>query len=337
MCTNSVPPRRGPAWVVDMTPANGLDAVIALLDEQGTALLVNDHRNVYQGRAIPFIDVVTPHDMAACYVAVSSTPGYYSYGDYRLESFMEHPVAIPAPRPDTVLLVFSGGSNVRIGSRSAVNVPPFDAGTISSVFSGDTDELVELVIENMRRDYEGLDVSILSTSEGAAYEQDMTRLYFGTYDPALLGVADGIDEFNATDAQNAIIFTDTFAAFMQLDPTIDEMAQALANVASHELGHLLGLVHTKDAHGVMDVTASLNQLLIDQTFRRSPLYADVFPIGAQDGLQLLLDSVGGNESIILEKQLQAQVLERGREPATAGPSARKMLYFSTCGLDHAHD
>ena len=52
---------------------------------------------------------------------------------------------------------------------------------------------------------------------------------------------------------------DTFEAFDPLRPSVAAMSQAIANVACHEIGHLLGLVHTQSPNDIMDVTASLRQ------------------------------------------------------------------------------
>ena len=325
----------GTRVVVDMTSADTLDGVIALFDETDASLLVNDHRNVYLGRSEPFVDVVIRRDSEACYVAISATPGYSATGDYALVASKEYPVSLPDPRPDVVLLVFDGGSNVRIGSRTPIDVPVFDASNVSSVYAGQTNAMVRQIVAGVREDYEGLDVTILSTSEGAEYDNGMTRMFFGTFDAALLGVAENVDEFNETSAQEAIVFTDTFAAFMQLNPTVEQMGQAIANVASHEIGHLLGLVHTDDPTAIMDITASLSQLLTDQEFRSAPLYSAVFPIGNQDALQSLLDTVGGDAVLMLQRRLKSDYTTLKHSLKTNEPKARELFYFSTCDL-HEH-
>ncbi len=199
-------------------------------------------------------------------------------------------------------------------------------------FRGQTDAMVRQIVSKVRADYAGIDIAILSTSEGARFESSMSRLFFGTFDAALLGVAEGVDEFNGTRSQEAIVFTDTFEVFMRIQPTVTEMGQAIANVASHEIGHLMGLVHTEDVRGLMDVTASLNQLLKDQAFRRSALYTEVFPIGAQDALQLLLDSLGGDLLLTVSNYVDGS-LAKDYEAVPDGPSARSQFYLSSCGLE----
>lgn len=321
----------GDRVIVTMTSADSLYGAIAAFDASGAALLVNDHRNVYLGRTEPFIDVVVRRSSPACYIAVTSTPGFSSIGDYVLFAHRIPGSPVPPLAGDLVLLVFDGGQDVRIGGRAAIDVPVFDAATVDSSFVGQTGWLVNEIVERVRRDYAWYDVAIYSTSEGTAFQPGMTRIYFGTYDEALLGVAEGVDEFNSTDTQQAIVFTDTFSAFMRLDPTLEEMAQAIANVASHEIGHLLGMVHTADPTGIMDVTASLTELLQDQGFTRSPLFTAVFPIGDQDAVDYLLDVVGGDRRIVWNKVRPTPPLLR-RRATDAKKGARGTLRLSTCCL-----
>lgn len=327
----------GDRVIVDMTNDGSLDPVLALFDDMGSALLINDHRNVYLGTKQPFVDVVIRRRMNSCYVAVAATPGYGDSGDYGLVASIEPRSAIPLLRSERVLLVFNGGNNVTISTRPAVNVPAFNAANIDSSFAGYTDELVDEVVAGIRSDYRGFAIDILSTSEGTAYDGAMTRIYFGTYDAALLGVAQGVDEFNATPNQSAIVFTDTFQAFMRLDPTVEEMGQAIANVATHEIGHLLGLVHTSDPAGIMDVTASLSQLMLDQDFRKSPLYLVVFPIGHQDGVQSLLASIGGDSFMQVLKLVDFGHSKTVRDLDPDGTPARAEMAFSGCSIGlHGH-
>ncbi|MBU0716724.1 MAG: hypothetical protein KJ749_00615 [Planctomycetes bacterium] len=230
---NLGPVQAGDRIVVEVSTEPGLNGAVALFDDAGAVLLVNDHRNVYLGRSDPFIDVVINRPSSACYVAMAATPGYRADDDYTLLAYKDPSQELPEPRPDVILLVFDGGNNVRIGSRPSVDVPVFDAANIDPVYAGRTSTMIEHVVAGVREDFIGLDVTILSTSEGAVYDGDMSRVFFGTYDEALLGVAENVDEFNSKQRQEAIIFTDTFAAFMTLNPSVAEMGQAIANVAAH--------------------------------------------------------------------------------------------------------
>ncbi len=318
---------------VQMEVDETLDGAIALFDDASSSVLINDHRNVYLGSREPFIDVVMRYGSDNCYVAVSATPGYRDIGAYTLLATKQPDTRIPSTRSNTVLLVFDGAQSVRIGSRPVIDVPPFDAADIADTYDGLTDGIVADAIDHIRNDFDGFDVTILSTTEGATFEPGMSRLFFGTYDDALLGVAEGVDEFNRDQQQEAIVFTDTFRAFARLGPVADELAQVMANVSSHEIGHLLGLVHTEDPLGIMDVTASLSELLLDQTFTKSPIYDLVFPLGLQDAVLYLLEAVGGDVDGALAKETES-LRARSLLPAPAkGEPARSTHLLSLCGLD----
>jgi len=209
-------------------------------------------------------------------------------------------------QPQVVLLDFDGAENVQIGRRPAVDVPAFDAGKIDERFAGQSEAMIEAVVEKVREDFAGLDVSIYRSNDASVPPGEYTVVYFGTYDEQLLGLAEEIDPFNSECEQGAIIFTDVFSLFNVFMPEMDTLAQVLANVTSHEVGHLLGLRHTADVHGLMDITASAGEMLHDQWFRDSALHYSVLPMGCQDGPQLLSWAVGGE----LEEMTDAKRLQR---------------------------
>lgn len=325
----------GDRVIVSMTTAPSLRGAIAVFDETGSTLLVNDHLNVYLGIQAPFIDVVFRRPAGQCYVAVTATPGFNTLGEYVLGATIEPNRPIPGPSADTFILDFAGAQNVRIGGRSPINIPAFDAADIDARYAGMTDVMIEEIVRLTREDFVGLNLTILSTSEGDRPGGSTSRLHFGAVDSALLGVAEGVDEYNAQTGQRGIVYTESFAAFLRLNPTPSEMAQAIANVASHEIGHLLGLVHTEDSSDIMDVTASLNQLLRDQTFGRSPIYRIVFPIGFQDSLQLMLDSVGGDPAAFQANQKQRELARARAKMDPIEAPARDFARLGSCGL-HEH-
>jgi len=90
---------RGTRIVVDLTTDGTLDGALAIFDENGASLLVNDHRNAYLGQKAPFIDIVTRRDTASCYLAVAATPRFRANGAYALEARKIEPSPIPASRP----------------------------------------------------------------------------------------------------------------------------------------------------------------------------------------------------------------------------------------------
>ncbi len=317
---------------VEMSHDDSLQPALGLFDEHGSSLLVNDHRNAYQGSKDSFLDVSLRRATDHCYVVVSATPGYDGFGDYTLIASSTHEGTPDAPRPDVILLEFDGGENVRIASRTPINVPVFDAANISTKYNGETDEMVKKIVRKVRDDFEGLNVTILSTSEGAVFEEGMTQVFYGTYDAELLGVSDSVDEFNSEFAQQAVIFTDTFSVFMSLDPSVEEMAQTIANVTSHEIGHLLGLVHTRDVTSIMDISAGLRELMQDQHFAHARLHQQVFPVGSQNAMYMLFDITGGNLSLLLAKSAEFTASRVLRFNESSGPPARESMVFSGCDL-----
>lgn len=270
--------------------SDGNDIQLGFFDEQGRIIAYVDPASPTAGPSS--VDVHLHASVATLYAMVatrSTSPVSRAYSvDVQLSGG-----ATPASRPQAVVLVFGGASQVQIGTRAPVDVPPFDIARINGEFAGRTDEAIDLLIDLVLEDYEGLGVTFYLETDPDVPASNFSAIYFGTSDSRLLGLAENIDPFNSDAEQSAIIYTDVFSLFNQLHPTFDETVQVLANVTSHETGHLLGLRHTADAEGLMDVTATARRMLADQWFKSSPLHASVLPAGVQDAPTMLGWSVGG--------------------------------------------
>jgi hypothetical protein len=320
----------GDVLVVDVTARSTLDAVAALFDADQNLIYANDDRAYYAGLLDPRIRVTVRRASERCYLAVASSAGSGTQGDYSVSVVRGAPEDLPAPQTQIIFMNFDGEAAVTIGSRPTVGIPPFEGSRIAVTYGGQTDWMIERIMSHVREDYTGLNVEFVSSREGPRPTAPHTTIHFGAYDPDLLGVATNVDEYNEQIVQEAVVFVDTFQAFLVLSPTADEMAQALANVASHEAGHLLGLQHSHDPLSIMDVSATLRQMLGPQAFRRAPLDKYVFPIGYQDAPLLLVEAVGGDLDALRAVAKQEIRMRAAWYDEETGPPARDGLQFATC-------
>ena len=109
--------------------------------------------------------------------------------------------------------------------------------------------IADTVLQAVRNDYDGLNIDIVSSYHAPPPPSDVTIVYItGTADD-LYGLAESVDWYNHNPNDTGIVFA---SSFDHQDWSDNQIATAIANVTSHELGHLLGLVHTDDDNEIMD-------------------------------------------------------------------------------------
>jgi hypothetical protein len=200
---------------------------------------------------------------------------------------------VRSARSQIVYLDFEGGASVQIAMEPVVVMRPFSAESISGRFAGLTSYIVDLVMANMQQDVAEFDVTLLDSKHYSRPTQPHTELYFGNFNASFLGLADNVDTGNLSLQQEAIIYAEDLRLWEGLQPSVEEIGLALANIGSHELGHLLGLEHAAYQGDLMSTAGSARQVLeIDAAYLRSRLQADVFPVGFQDGVATLLQNLG---------------------------------------------
>lgn len=218
----------------------------------------------------------------------------------------------PAARPQVVYLNFAGGTNVVVNREPPMSFGPFAGATVGDAYAGQTALMKQIIVAAMQTDYLGYNVTILTSDNGGPPSGDHATLHFGGYEAGLLGLADSVDAYNSDPEQTAVVYLENFARYQTMGLSVSEMSVMIANVASHELGHLLGLYHTQEVDDLMDTTGDAWDLATDQAFRRARLEQSVFPTGYENSPALLRQTVGGTggaAKLALDSQMKQRLVE----------------------------
>lgn len=293
---------RGDRIIIDVTGNDGLNTVAAIFDDNQDIIDANDDRSYYARALNPYIAQLIRQDTENIYLGIAVTRAAYFAseegrfaGTYSIRAARKPDTGLEQPpQQQLVYLNFEAGPVVQIGLEPFVTMNGFSAESISQRHAGRTDQMIEMIIERMKADFADYNVILTDSRHSPPPDHPHTTLYFGNFNAAYLGLADNVDTGNIYPVQEAIIYTEDLALFESLSPTFEETALAIANIASHELGHLLGLEHTAEAGDLMATASTARQVIeIDADFRRARLLGGVFPIGWQNNPETLLLNVGG--------------------------------------------
>lgn len=273
----------GDQWTVSLTKRGGAPLVVVLLDENQQLLM-----RQYVSSSTPLTHIVRS-STGETYVGVTTQASVGT--DVSLLASRVRGLNIPGPRPQVVYLNFAGGQGVKVHNADPISFGAFDSAILGGDYAGQTAQFKRVILETLQTDYGPYNVTFY-TSDSGPPPAPYSVLHFGGYADALLGLADSVDSYNSLPSEEAVIYVESFATYAALRLTNDEMALMIGNVASHELGHLLGLYHTMNPTDVMDTTGTALDLAAQQAFSRAKLETSVFPTGFENSPVLLRYAVG---------------------------------------------
>jgi Matrixin len=278
----------GDRIILSVRPAagSGLDPIAAVFDANHILFSLND--DATSGKVDSAIDDYIAIGGDHVYLAITKYFFSNTGGAYEGEVEIRRGQTKPTLSQQVLLLNFDNGS-VTILDEGTFTYGVFDAADIDATYAGQTAAIKAKIIEVVKQNYAQFGINVISSDDPPVNNANcvVSTIHFGAFSQTKFGIAQSVDDANRKRCDDGIVFTNDFDKPFTPKPSADGIAIAIANVAAHEAGHLLGLNHTTDITDLMDTTGSASTLLADQEFKTAALAPSIFPFGKQDGVAML--------------------------------------------------